>query len=101
MVATDPFTSYKTVSKLIKLKREKVRKVESEKFAVTKHFHSSTFSLLIFLREPGSGFCCLVTLLTKHCPSDLRLEGYLIMLAAIIADDLEPRRSIVSRDSFL
>ena len=42
-----------------------------------------------------------MALLTQDRPADLRLEGYLIVLAAIVADDLETRRSVVSGGHFL
>ena len=42
-----------------------------------------------------------MTLLTKHGSADLWLERHLIVLAAVVADDLESGRSTISRDRFL
>jgi hypothetical protein len=42
-----------------------------------------------------------MTLLAQDCSADFWLERHLIVLAAVVADDLESRRSTISSNGFL
>ena len=42
-----------------------------------------------------------MTFLAQDGSADLGLEWHLVMLAAIVADDLESGRSVISGDNFL
>lgn len=63
--------------------------------------HLSTLVKAVLLCKAGSRFCCLVALLAQDRSTNLWLERHLIVFAAIVANHLESRRSVVSGNDFL
>jgi hypothetical protein len=54
-----------------------------------------------FLGVSGSRASCLVTIATEHRSADLWLERYLVVLTAMVANDLEPLLGLIAFGRFL